>query len=194
MLKLTGIFLSAFVLLVLLSMTAVAVDLQVDYFNSVKNHFNLKTNEVDQVSKSGIIDEELPVVFFIAGRAKVAPAEIGRIHLEGQSWMDICGKYSIGAKDFYMIISTPTKSTIYGPIFDKYNKTPQRNWKNIEFTDDEIVNLVNLKMMSSLHDYSVYEIMAMRDYGKSFLRINQQVTLVKKDMDEKQQRKVLEAR
>ena len=66
-------------------------------------------------------------------------------------------------------------------------------WKDIELTDSEVVDLVNLKFMYSLHDYSVYEIMAMRDFGKSFLRINQQVELAKQEMND-EGNKVLEAR
>ena len=53
--------------------------------------------------------------------------------------------------------------------------------------------MVNLKLMYSLHDYSVYDIMAMRDYGKSFARINQQVYLAKEEMNKKSD-EVLEAR
>lgn len=193
MLKLTGLFLSVFALLAILSITAIAVDLQADYFNSVAKYFDIKSKEVNRISESGIIDEELPIVFFVAGRANVAPQEVAETRLSGESWMKVCDKYLLGARDLYMIVTSPVKSITYGPIFEKFSKTPQKKWKTLEFTDDEIVNLVNLKLMSSLHDYSVYDIMAMRDYGKSFLRINQQVTHAKKDIVDKQN-KVLEAR
>ena len=193
MLRFSGVILLVTLLLAMLSLTAAAVDLKADYFNSVKSYFNLNSAKVGQISKIGIADEELPVVFFIADRSKSDPDDIAKARLGGESWTDICDLYSMNAADFYMIVADPANSKTYGPIFEKFENMPQRKWNEIELSDIEIVNLVNLKLMYSLHDYSVYEIMAMRDFGKSFLRINQQVELAKQEIND-QQDKTLEAR
>jgi hypothetical protein len=62
----------------------------------------------------------------------------------------------------------------------------------MDLTDDDIVNLVNLKFLYRHHDYSVYEIMAMRDIGKNFIRINSQVHAVKAEMIQKQEAQLAE--
>jgi hypothetical protein len=181
-------------LLTVLSLAAVAVDLQADYFRSVQKYFGVDQNDISRLTKSGIDDHDLPVVFFIAQKAGHRPNAVAETRREGKSWMDVCKQYSLDATDFYMIVTGKIKSRTYGPIFDRYKQTPEKKWHEIKLTDTDITNLVNLKMMASLHDYSAYEIMAMRDYGKSFLRINQQVIFAKKKINEKQQQTVVEAR
>ncbi len=193
MLKSVGVILLVFSVTAVLSLTAAAVNLQADYFKSIGNYYGISTDEVEEISQTGIVDEDLPVVFFVADHADAAPKKVANMRHNGASWSSVCEKYSIKATDFYIIISGSIKSEAYGPIYEKFNTTPQRKWKEIQLTDDEMVNMVNLKLIYSLHDYSVYEIMAMRDFGKSFTRINQQVYLAKEEMNE-ERNKVLEAR
>lgn len=176
-----------------LCQTIAAADLRASYYESIGRYYSVTADEVLKISRAGISDEDLPVVFFIADRAKAEPGRIAQAFLGGTSWMDVCRNHSLYASDFYLIVSGKVTSRNYGPTFAKFKNTPEPEWKEIELTNDEIVNLVNLKLMYSLHDYSVYEIMAMRDYGKTFPTINHQVILAKKEMNEKQ-KQILEAR
>lgn len=188
-----GVILLVFAMITGLLMTAAAVDLKADYFKAISKYYGISVDEVKHVSQTGIADEELPVVFFIATKSSTKPGEVANSRHNGASWSTIYEKYSISAIDLYIIISKPIHSKVYGPIYEKFNTTPRRGWKEIKLADDEVVNMVNLKMMYSLHDYSVYDIMAMRDYGKTFARINQQVYLAKQEINE-ENKKVLEAR
>jgi hypothetical protein len=193
MLRVASLIFLAFVLTAVLGLSVAALDLQADYFKAIGNYYGVVIADVEKMSQAGIADEELPVVFFVANRSCTAVKRVADLRLEGASWMDICRKRTMSSVDFYIIVTKPYTSKVFEPVLNKFEDTHRNDWKNIDLSDSEIVNLVNLRMMNSLHDYSVYEIMAMRDYGKSFLRINQQVRLARKKMDE-QKNKVLEAR
>ncbi len=53
--------------------------------------------------------------------------------------------------------------------------TNQSQWQQIKLTDEEVINLVNLKFISSHYDYSVFTIMEMRDNGFSYREISKKV-------------------
>lgn len=193
MLKASALIFLAFILTAVLGLSAAALDLRADYIKSIGKYFGVSLDRVGRISGAGIAVEELPVVYFIANRSGTAAKKVADLRLEGAGWMEICDKDSLSAIDFYVIVTRPYRSKVYEPTLNKFENTPRNDWKKIELSDSDIINLVNLKMLTSLHDYSVYEVMAMRDYGKSFPRINQQVQLARKKLDEKQNR-VIEAR
>src|SRR4030042_6054483 len=56
---------------------------------SVGEYYRVPEREVVVVRKRGIPDEELPVVFYLATRARVAPRAILDLRLRGLSWMEI---------------------------------------------------------------------------------------------------------
>jgi hypothetical protein len=193
MFRAAGVMLLVGAMVAVLCQAAFAVDLQGDYYKAIGTYYNVATDDVKEISQVGISDEDLPVVFFVSGQVEITPKEVAKMRHSGATWMAVCDKYNLPVSDFYVFISGSVDSKVYGPIYEKFNKTPKQKLNSIKLTDDEIVNLVNLKMVYSLHDYSVFDIMAMRDYGKTFARINQQVHLAKKEMNEEQD-KALEAR
>src|SRR4030042_2442417 len=56
---------------------------------SVGEYYRVPETEVVVVRKRGIPDEELPVIFYLATRARVAPRAILDLRLRGLSWMEI---------------------------------------------------------------------------------------------------------
>ena len=68
---------------------------------------------------------------------------------------------------------------LYCPTDDERSGQRQPGTSFLVLTDEEIMNLVNLRFISSHFDYSVFEIMAMRDHGKDFQRIAADVAQAK---------------
>lgn len=170
---------------------AEAADLEKDYLKSVSQYYDVSLDEVAEIDNLGIDTEELPVLFYIASKAEVLPKKLADERLDGDSWLKIAERYSLTPEAFYVVVFGAVDSKVYKPILSKFNDTPEAKWSEIDLTDSDIVNLVNLKMIYRLHDYSVYEIMAMRDFGKKFVRINNQVFMAKVEMNKKER---LEAR
>ena len=92
-----------------------------------------------------------------------------------------------------MVINGKFESETFTPIFEKYRLTPNSKWGTIELTDDEVINLVNLKFVSSHYDYSAFSIMEMRDNGYSYREIDTKVRAAKEEMEKEQKIKAREA-
>jgi hypothetical protein len=142
-----------------------------DFHLAIGNYYHVPDTQITLVHQRQAIDEELPVIFFLAQKAKVGPDAVVDLRVGGRSWLDITYYYGMGADIFYV----PVKS-IDGPPYGKalgyYKSRPKKEWKYIKLSDDDVVNLVNLKFISSHYGYSPDDVIKMRSDGKSFLAIN----------------------
>lgn len=157
-----------------------------EYYQALADYFIVPVENVAKIQEQGIAHEDLPVLFVISGRAKVPAEDIVGLRLQEKTWAEITTGQNLKPDIFYFIVSGKIDSKTYAPIFDKFKMTPEQKWELIELSDDDIVNLVNLKVIGSHYDYSVFEIMALRDLGKDFVQINNQVRVLKEEMIKKE--------
>lgn len=161
---------------------------------SVGNYYRVPEREVLIVRDRGIHQEELPVVFFLAQRARVAPGAIVDLRLRGMNWMDITLHFGLQPDIYYVPVRVVDKqSPPYGNAYGYYKKHPKREWKKIRFKDDEIVNQVNLKFISEHYGYAPAQVMKHRSEGRHFAEIDRDIKVhrkgKKKDKDWKEDRK-----
>ena len=161
---------------------------------SVGNYYRVPEREVLIVRDRGIHQEELPVVFFLAQRANVAPGAIVDLRLRGMNWMDITLHFGLQPDIYYVPVRVVGKQgPPYGNAYGYYKKHPKREWKKIRFKDDEIVNQVNLKFISEHYGYDPAQVMKHRSEGRRFTEIDRDVREQregkKKDKEWKEDRK-----
>ncbi len=148
---------------------------------SISNYYRVPEREVIIIKERGIDEEELPVVFFIAKRARVSPDVIIKLRLSGYSWMDISLRYGIGPEAYYV----PVEETViigppYGKAYGYYKKYPRHKWKLIRLEDDDIVNLVNLRFISEYHGIPPREVIRLKGDGKKFAVMDREIKEKKK--------------
>ncbi|OGC93430.1 MAG: hypothetical protein A2W25_02320 [candidate division Zixibacteria bacterium RBG_16_53_22] len=141
-----------------------------EFHLAVGDFYRVPEKEVVVVRERRIPDEELPVVFFLASRARVGPGVIVGLRLDGRSWMDIALYYGLGADIFY--VDARADGPPYGRALGYYKNKPKKEWKYIRLADDDIVNLVNLSFISKHYGYSPNTVIKMRSQGKGFIAIN----------------------
>lgn len=134
---------------------------------SIGNYFRVPEREVVYIRERRIPEPEIPVVFFIAGRAHVAPAQIVELRLKGQSWMSIVAYYRLSPEIFYVPVSGPPYGRAYGHL-----KKPKKEWRKISLRDDEVVSMVNLKFISEHHRIPPEQVIRLRSEGRSFAAID----------------------
>jgi hypothetical protein len=144
------------------------------FYLSVSEHFKVAEKEVTFVHERKIKDEELPVVFFIAARAKVDPKVIVDLRIGGSSWYSISVKYGI-YPDVYYVPLTFDPGPPYGKAYGYYKNKPKQSWEKIKLSDDDIINLVNLKFIVEHYNYTPDKVIKMRSEGKNFVLINENV-------------------
>lgn len=142
--------------------------------------------EVIIIKERHIPDEEIPVVFFIAQRAHVRPATIIDLRLRGKTWMDITLHFGLSPGIFYVplrevVVTGPP----YGKAYGYYKKKPRKGWRKIVLDDADVINLVNLRFISEHYRYEPEKVIKLREGGKNFIVINEEVTKEKKGGKEK---------
>lgn len=145
------------------------------FFFSIHEHFRVPEREVLVVRERRIPDEEIPVVFFIAQRARAVPATIIDLRLAGRSWMDITLHFGLSPEIYYVPIKVEVKSPPYGKAYGYYRNKPKKEWKHIKLVDADVINFVNLRFLSEYHKYPAEEVIKIRSGGKHFVVVHDEI-------------------
>jgi hypothetical protein len=156
------------------------------FYLAVENYYRVPEREVVVVRERHIPDEEIPVVFFLAQKAHVRPSAIIDFRLAGKTWLDISLHFGLGPEIFYV----PIRETVvigppYGKAYGYYKKKPKKQWRTIVLSDADVVNLVNLRFISDHYTYEAETVMKLREGGKNFIAIHDEVVKEKKGRKEK---------
>lgn len=144
------------------------------FYLAIGEHYKVPEKQIVVVREKKIPDEELPVVFFLARRAEVAPDVIIKLRLGGKSWMGICAHFGLTAEVFYIPVKR-APGPPYGKAYGHFKNKKKNKWGTIRLTDTEIVNFVNLKFISEHYGCSADDVIKMREKGSSFVAINAEV-------------------
>jgi len=169
-------------------------ELELQYLADMATHYKFEAEKLQGILETGLALEEMPVTLHVHRLDGTNPVTLAEVRTRGDSWMPILkNRGALRSDAFYIVIKSDIGSEVYAPTFAKFSAVPRDHWKSIDLADDEIVNMVNLGFLYSHHDYSVFEIMAMRDKGMSFPEINSEVGQRKEAMIQEQKRKLKQA-
>ena len=144
-----------------------------DYYNDMSRYYHVPPGQLKKYRNRGFPGEQLPVALYMASRARVSPSVIVDLRLGGMNWMEISMRYGIPPSAYYVPVGR-TPGPPYGHAYGYYNKHPRKKWKwrYMRFSDNDFVNLVNLRFISDNHGYSPAQVIKMRSDGKDFVKIN----------------------
>jgi len=155
--------------------TAVAASFQIgDFRLAVSNYYHVPEREVVVIHERRVRDEELPVVFFMAQHAHVSPSVIVDLRLRGMSWWSISTRYHIGPEVYYVPVSV-APGPPYGKAYGYYKK-PRNQWKTIVLSDDDVVNMVQLRFVSDHYHMSPEKVMESRGKSGSFMAVHREAS------------------
>ena len=147
------------------------------FYLAIGEYYRVPEREVVFIRERRIPDYDIPVVLFLAERARVEPEVIIDYRLRGRSWMDITLHFGLDPQIYYV----PVRE-VYGPPYGHaYGHYKHKNKRNIRLDDDDVVNMVNLRFISERYGYAPEEVMRMRSRGDNFIVINEDVRRSKKD-------------
>lgn len=132
---------------------------------SVGDYYRVPHNEILVIERS-VPYEEMSVVYFLARQAHRDARYIADLRLHGLSWWDISLRLGL---DPYVIFAVDTVR-YYGPPYGVaygYN-VPGR----YRLRDSEIINLVNVRFLSTYHHISADDVINRRRSGERFMHID----------------------
>jgi hypothetical protein len=142
-------------------------------------HYHVPQATVVVVRKS-IPDDDLPVVFFIAQRARVTPEAVVTLRARGMSWMDVAFHFKLTAEVFHVhFVRDPGPP--YGVAHGYYRNRKRGEWAAIRLADADLVHLVNVKFLSERHGCAPDDVVRLRAEGKGYadLHVNLKMSLGK---------------
>jgi len=143
------------------------------FYLAIGQTYSVPEREVIIIRERQIPDDEIPVVFFIASRARVGRDEICGLRLAGRSWMDIILFYHLDPAIFYLEIDGDPGPE-YGRAYGHW-KRPRREWSQIRFEDDDVIKLVNLRFVSKHYQVRPQEVIRLRGEHGSFTKVVRRV-------------------
>jgi len=154
--------------------TAVSVSATVGNFHvAVANYYHVPEREVLVIRERRISDDELPVVLFVAQRAHVAPASVIALRESGRSWWDISVRFGLGPEVYYVPV-TVAPGPPYGRAYGHYKK-PRNRWNTIVLSDDDVVNLVELRFLSEYYGIAPERVIESRGRHGDFVTVHSEV-------------------
>lgn len=150
-------------------------DAQNSYYIALGDYNRMQQGSVILIRQQGISDEDLPVVLFLASKAGVPYQEVINLRLKGWKWMRITRHYRLEPSIFYVRVNGAVSGGHYGNPYRNFNGRPQNKWSKIRLSDAEVVNMVNLRFFSEYYGYDPDEVIKMRDGGRNFVVINNDI-------------------
>ena len=144
------------------------------FAQTLANYYGIPQREVVVVHERGIPDDELPVVFMIAREARVPAIDVVNLRLSGRHWDDILRSYHISPEVLYVEAPVENFGPPYGRAYGYYRNHPRNEWNKIVFEDDDVVNLVNLGVLSKHRGLPPRVIIDRRSAGNSFVAIDRE--------------------
>jgi hypothetical protein len=128
------------------------------FFLSIGNYYRVPEREVVVVHDRRIPPEEIPVVFFVAQRAHVAPAVVVDLRRRGTTWANVAIHFGFQPDVYYFEGGPP-----YGRARGYWRKHPPR--------DAEVVDAVNVHFFSEYHHVRPNDVWNEHSRGKNYLVI-----------------------
>jgi hypothetical protein len=147
------------------------------FYFSIGSYYHVPGADVLRIrDRYRLRDEELPVVFFLAARAHVAPSVIMGLRVRGLHWLDIVFRYNLTPDIFYVPVSVGRIGPPYGNAYGYFRKyRARREWRRIALSDREVIDLVNLRFISESRRIPPETVMEMRGRGEGFVVINDEI-------------------
>ncbi len=148
-----------------------------DFYMAVGDYYHVAPQVVVEVhDRYRVPDDELPVVYFLAGRARVEPAAIINLRVRKMSWFDIAFHYHLSPEIFFVPVTVERIGPPYGHAYGYYRKHGRSgDWRDARLSDREVVDLVNLRFMSDYYRMPPEDVIRLRGQHSQFVVINDEI-------------------
>jgi len=147
------------------------------FYLAVGDHYRVDPRVVVDVrSRYRLLDEELPVVYFLAARAHVGPQVVIDLRLGRRSWFDIAVHLGLSPEIFFVPVRAERIGPPYGNAYGHYHRRGRAgDWRGFVLADREVIDLVNLRFMSEYHGLAPDDVIRARGRVPSFVGIHDEI-------------------
>lgn len=147
---------------------------------SIGDYYRVPAREIIMLERS-IPNYEMSVVYYLAQHSHRTPHYITNLRLGGMSWWDISIHLGLNPHTLYVVDSRRYSGPPYGKAYG-YDRSHRLN-------DSEIVELVNVRFLSSYHGISVDEVIDRRSRGQQYMYIDDDYRMQKYNQYQQHERR-----
>lgn len=141
------------------------------YFSAVARFFQLPESEIQILGDWNIPPDEIPVVLFVARRSGVSPEALVALRESGRSWTSLAARYGIGASVLHVPLRDIGAAGALTPLYERFRDTPVGQWGSLPLDDQDIVALVNVRVLSQSLGLASDEIARRTRASSSFVEL-----------------------
>jgi hypothetical protein len=127
-----------------------------------------------QLVTQGVPVEELPAVALISTRAKVEPVKVVELRKSGLSYVQVSQKLGVGPEVFYVPFDSDPGPP-YGKAWGYWKNNPREKWNTLVLTDEELVNLANMQLITNAYKVPPAKVIELRSAGKDYMLIHREL-------------------
>lgn len=118
------------------------------YFRAVREFFSVPAIEIEILRDSKLPADEIPVVLFFAERAGVSPEALVGLRRSGSDWNTLSVRYGVGADAYHVPVPESSNAGPLAALYEAYRSTPPTQWGGIRLRAEDIVVLVNVRVLA----------------------------------------------
>ena len=142
------------------------------FYSAVSQHFQIRPQQVRQLVDGGLPPSQVVVLYYIAEHSLRQPTQLLAERKAGKSWRDVAIASGLEPESFYYPISYSRGPFVN--VYAIYHQVPRDRWtwNQLQLTDSDIENLVNLRFLAELGGRSVPDVLRLRAQGYDFVSIH----------------------
>jgi len=156
-----------------------------NFYRAVGEYFGLLDKDVDRAHTRGLPDSDLPTLFMISRNSGVDWNRVADYRLGGKSWSDVCRHFNVSPEIFFVELKEYPSGPPYGNAYGYWKNKDKVKWKDVTLSDDDFINLSNLKFVSEHYKWDPDDVVKQRAAGKDFVNINKDVKTKAQDKADK---------
>ncbi len=141
------------------------------YFRAVGEFFDVPSSELEILRDWSLPPDEIPVILFVADRAGVVPEALVALRRSGESWARLAERYGVGAPELHVPVPDQAATGPLTSVYQSFRDLPTSRWREIQLAPEDIVALVNLRLLSQTLGVSPAEVLSRAGSTDSFVQL-----------------------
>ncbi len=142
-----------------------------NYYFAAGKYYQASSKELRAMQDSGIPVEEFSLVLHVSRHGGIGSEDVVKQRVSGEKWANILSRFCVSPETLYVPLKTGIGKAPTRP-YRFYRNTAREAWKTQTFTDDDIVNMANLKFVAEFYRTPPDTIVALLSTGWTFAAIH----------------------
>jgi len=141
------------------------------YLGAVASYFDLPPSEVAILADWEIATDEIPPILFVADHAGISPEALVALRRSGIGWGRLIRRYHISPSALHVPVRDEAPTGALRAAYELYRSTPVGDWPSIELADQDVIALVNVRLIAQTLGLSAEEVVRRTDSAPTYVEL-----------------------